>query len=132
VGSAPYPGAVALVPVAGGALIIAGGTPVPEWGPERVLRLSPVRLIGRWSYGMYLWQIPVLLLVQYWTTVADVPLAGRFGFVAVTMVVAGLSYRFLESPIRRAPSLVRSPGRTLVVAAMTTAVGLTVVSLLGA
>ena len=133
VGSTPYPGAVALVPVAGGALVIAGGTPVPPWGPEWILRLSPVRLIGRWSYGMYLWQIPVILVVGHWiTTYAGVPLAARFGLVVATTVVAGLSYRFLESPIRHAPSLVRSPGRTLVLAAMTTAAALVIVSLFAA
>jgi peptidoglycan/LPS O-acetylase OafA/YrhL len=51
-----YPGWFASLPVAGTALVIIGGTRVPQLGAERILSLPPVQWLGRWSYGMYLWE----------------------------------------------------------------------------
>lgn len=42
-----YPGYLAVLPVAGTALVIAGGKAVPRWGAERLLGLPPMRALGR-------------------------------------------------------------------------------------
>ena len=65
----------------------------------RLLALRPLRLVGTVSYGAYLWHWPVDVVL----TAERVALEGfrlqavRF---AVTFVIAVLSYRFLERPIR--------------------------------
>lgn len=65
-------------------------------GRLRFLRFEPLRWLGRRSYGLYLWHYPIF----YWMReVADLPweatlLAG--GTAAV--VIAALSFRFVESP----------------------------------
>jgi len=66
----------------------------------RALSLRPLRLLGTVSYGVYLWHWPVNVLFNGdRLSLHGLPLqALRF---AITFAVAGLSYRFLERPIRR-------------------------------
>ncbi len=127
-----YPGWSALAPAIGAALVIAGGTPIPEWGPERVLVIGPVRRLGQWSYGAYLWQIPVLVLVTHWRPIGAFPLGVRLAFLAAPVLLGGLSFAWFESPIRHSPALIASPMRTFSVAIGITAVALVLVGLVGA
>lgn len=54
--------------------------------------------IGRVSYGVYLYHLPIIVLLASHTTSRT-----RITIIAVpaTLVVAGLSYRFVELPVRR-------------------------------
>ncbi|MEI7057071.1 acyltransferase family protein [Nocardioides sp. CCNWLW239] len=97
----PFPGTPALVPVLGSVFIIVAGT---LWhGPTvvgRLLSVRPLQVIGNWSYSLYLWHFPVLVLAElqlgrelrWWEQVL---------LVALAFVLAGLSYRFVEEPFRR-------------------------------
>ena len=126
-----YPNWSALLPAFGTVFIIAGGTPVPRWGPERVLGLSPIQKIGRWSYGAYLWEIPILTALAYWRgSLFALPLATRLAFVIATLGVAGLSFSYLESPIRHSRALARSSNLSFLVAGVIVGVSLIVVTLL--
>ena len=69
-----------------------------------VLNLPVLRWIGERSYGLYLWHWPVILIVE-----ADLSWAARgsedylwsrLWCVAVTVAVADLSYRLIETPVR--------------------------------
>lgn len=64
-----------------------------------VLSLRPLRSIGRLSYGLYLWHWPIFLaLSPVRTGLSEWPLlAARLG---VTWVVAVVSYRLVEQPVR--------------------------------
>jgi peptidoglycan/LPS O-acetylase OafA/YrhL len=42
-GPSDYPGYIAALPVAGAALVIAGGTAAPRWGAEALLKLAPFK-----------------------------------------------------------------------------------------
>ncbi len=69
-----------------------------------VLELPPARWVGERSYGIYLWHWPVFLVIG-----SDLPVAPgggtylltRLWCVVVTFVIADLSYRFVETPVRR-------------------------------
>ena len=60
--------------------------------------------VGRRSYGIYLWHWPVIVVVGL-----DIPTApgtsayllGRVWCVVVTLVIADLSFRLVETPVRR-------------------------------
>jgi peptidoglycan/LPS O-acetylase OafA/YrhL len=71
----------------------------------RGLDVAPLRYIGERSYGLYLWHWPVLVLVQAaWVHGANTPVRMlSIGLVslAITVVAAGISYRFVEQPVRR-------------------------------
>ncbi len=79
------------------AVVIAGAY---HAGPlQRALQWRPLRSLGVVSYGAYLYHWPIFL----WLSAQRVGFGGLalFGLrISVTMAVASLSYRFLESPIR--------------------------------
>jgi len=67
----------------------------------RVVGMRPLRWVGLRSYGIYLWHWPVFQLTR---PGLDVSLTGwpLFGLrLAITLVLAELSYRLVELPVRR-------------------------------
>lgn len=65
---------------------------------SRLLAVRPLRWIGVRSYGIYLYHFPILLLT--WPDMTkSVPLL--LLQVAATLVIADLSYRLVELPVRR-------------------------------
>jgi peptidoglycan/LPS O-acetylase OafA/YrhL len=69
-----------------------------------LLELPPARWVGARSYGIYLWHWPVFLVIGQDLPVAPggpTYLLTRLWCVVVTVVVADLSYRFVETPVRR-------------------------------
>lgn len=76
-------------------LIVSGvALNVVPW-VTRLLDLPPAAWIGRRSYGIYLWHYPILvLLVDEFGDALWIRAVG----VALSFVVAGLSYRYIESP----------------------------------
>ena len=99
--SIPFPGAYALVPCVGAALVISAGMHGTN-RVSRLLSLRPVVFIGLISYSLYLWHWPLLSLARHLTL--D-PLTGvqRSAIVALSVLLASLSWRFVEQPLRRPP-----------------------------
>jgi peptidoglycan/LPS O-acetylase OafA/YrhL len=95
-----YRGGLASVSLASAVVIMASVHPYTRLGAS-VLGWGLLRWIGERSYGIYLWHWPVYMVTR---PQLDVPfeslalLALRLG---VTLVLAELSYRFVETPIRR-------------------------------
>ena len=80
-------------------LIAAASHPGVPFGP--ILGAQPMRYIGQRSYGLYLWHWPIFVITR---PGLDVPVTGAWNFalrMALTFLVAELSYRFVEIPIRR-------------------------------
>ncbi len=93
---------IPLISVASAILLLAA---VERPGRLRtVLELPPLAWVGQRSYGIYLWHWPVILIVAQ-----DIPTnAGTSAFVwtrvwaiVVTLALADLSFRFVETPVRR-------------------------------
>ncbi len=67
----------------------------------RALGARWLRWTGRRAYGLYLYHFPILSLFQHHLPI-DLPRAGTaLGGVVVTVVVAAISYRYLELPFLR-------------------------------
>ena len=81
------------------ALAISGAV-VPGSFLGRALDVPPLRVIGERSYGLYLWHWPVFVLATAALPVAHPWLIAGVA-LAITVVAATLSYRFVELPIRR-------------------------------
>jgi peptidoglycan/LPS O-acetylase OafA/YrhL len=82
------------------ALVICGVSMAPAGIPARILAFRPLTFVGRISYGLYLWHWPVFLVL----TEARTGLAGWTLFalrVAVTFVIAVLSWYLVEVPVRQ-------------------------------
>jgi peptidoglycan/LPS O-acetylase OafA/YrhL len=114
----PFPGTAALLPVLGAAAVVAAGTGVGDGRPTvlgRALSVRPMRLVGRWSYGWYLWHWPVLLLGR--RLLGDAGLVADLALAGLSLGLAALTHVLLEDPVRRAPVLSAVPRRSLALGA---------------
>jgi len=95
-----FRGGFALVALATAVVILVAVHPHAHLGPH-LLGWRPLRWIGLRSYGIYLWHWPVFMLTR---PELDVPLGDGLPLLALrlaaTIVLADLSYRFVETPIR--------------------------------
>jgi len=95
-----YIGGFALVGLATTATIMAVVHPYSLIG-SRILGSAPLRWVGVRSYGIYLWHWPVFMVTR---PDLDVPIDGlpllALRLIA-TVILADLSYRYIETPIRR-------------------------------
>jgi peptidoglycan/LPS O-acetylase OafA/YrhL len=94
-----FPGAAALLPVVGAALIIHAGTTSQETAVARLLSLRPVVFVGLVSYSFYLWHWPVLTFAR----VARGEMLNSTEsalLVALSFALAVGSWRFIETPFR--------------------------------
>lgn len=95
-----YRGGYALVALATAVVISALVHPRTRLGASP-LGWRPVRWIGLRSYGIYLWHWPVFMVTR---PQVDIPLDGLPLLalrLSATVVLAALSYRYVEEPIRR-------------------------------
>jgi hypothetical protein len=93
-----YPFGLAGVDVAV-ALVIAAAVLCPGAVISRALAWSPLRAVGRISYGLYLWHYPLFLWLD--STSTGLTGAALLGIrLAVTVVVSVVSYVLVEQPIR--------------------------------
>ena len=95
-----FPGAWALLPTVGAACLIYAGE--GAWLNRRVLSHRLLVWVGLISYPLYLWHWPLLSFTRIMESAT--PAVGlRFGLVAASVVLAWLTYRLLERPIRSRP-----------------------------
>ncbi|HEX3944877.1 MAG TPA: acyltransferase family protein [Rhizomicrobium sp.] len=93
----PFPGEAAIVPCLGAALLIYAGA--DESTVASTLRLRPVVAVGLISYSLYLWHWPLLVFAKYALFRELTPLETG-ALIALAVVCAGLSWRFVEQPFR--------------------------------
>lgn len=100
-GVGTFPGALLAASVCTAVAITAGVWPNSWFGPA--LDVAPLRWIGDRSYGIYLWHWPLLVLAMALVPggPAETPVWVGIAVLGVTLVAAELSYRFVETPIRR-------------------------------
>jgi peptidoglycan/LPS O-acetylase OafA/YrhL len=95
-----FQGGLEALSVATALVVAAVATPGGLLG--RALGWTPMRWIGVRSYGIYLWHYPIIVLTAAAGTVGPPVSAARaVVLVAATVVIAALSWRFVEEPIRR-------------------------------
>lgn len=97
--STPFPGVMAMIPCVGTFLFI-------YFNSNHVTRIgkafshSTVVFVGLISYSLYLWHWPVLAFARYWAG-TELTLSVKLVAVAISIPIAILSWRFVETPFRR-------------------------------
>lgn len=111
-GATPFPGYSAALPVLGtAAVILAGRTS----GPLSLNWLSDhpaIQWVGNASYSLYLWHWPILTFFILIGDQEPRPVESA-GLLAISLVAAWLSYRFIETPARTWRPLAHSNVRAL-------------------
>lgn len=112
-GARLFPGPWALVPVAATILLIAS--------PLRLLAARPLVALGGLAYSLYLWHWPVLIFWLVHTGAPRVGILDGFGVLAASLLLAYLTHRFVENPLRHARlplGAPRRPGRVRIPVSM--------------
>lgn len=98
-----FPGALLAGSLLTVLVLVAAMWPGSRFGAA--LDTPALRWIGRRSYALYLWHWPLLVLLLAATTgmgpASGVPVWVSFLVLALTVLAAELSYRFVEMPVRR-------------------------------
>ncbi len=98
----PFPGWIAIPPVAGSALFIwANGRQQTSAG--QLLSFKPVVFIGLISYSLYLWHWPILVLTKH--VIIDISLPWKLGILMTGLILSILSWKWVEAPFRRKGAL---------------------------
>ena len=95
-GAGLFPGPWALWPLLGAALVVLGGG---AGVTSRLLASAPMKWLGDVAYALYLWHWPLLILGML-AIGANAP-GKKLGVavVAVSLVLAWLTHRFVEKPL---------------------------------
>jgi peptidoglycan/LPS O-acetylase OafA/YrhL len=100
-----FPGVKALLPVLGATFIIYAGSS-GEHFVKKILQLRPLVLVGLISYSLYLWHWPLIVFSQYIGLSVSAH-TNQFILFLLSIIVATLSYRYVEQPIRSKTYLTR-------------------------
>ncbi|HSB98161.1 MAG TPA: acyltransferase family protein [Spongiibacteraceae bacterium] len=92
-----FPGALALLPVLGAALIIVAGS--DAWFNRKILSHPILVWFGLISFPLYLWHWPLLSFARIYDGAAPRPQIIVAALVA-SVVLAWLTYVFIERPVR--------------------------------
>jgi len=118
-GQTAFPGASALVPCLGAALVIYAGINGSSL-PGRLLSTGPIVFVGLISYSLYLWHWPLLVYAKYYL-IRDLTTPEAVSILVASFFMSVFSYRFVELPFRRREGVFRKRG--LFVSALTLMVG---------
>lgn len=113
--SMPWPAWATLAPTLATAAVVTA-----DHRDGTLFRLPIVGTVGAWSYSIYLWHWPVLVLLAYFDVTS---LPARIAAVGLVLILSGLSYTFVERPglrwlTLRRPRLALAAGTGLVAVAL--------------
>jgi peptidoglycan/LPS O-acetylase OafA/YrhL len=109
-----YPGALVAIPTLAAGLVIAAGAAAPQWGVERLLRREPFPFLALISFSLYLWHWPILEIAAQSRGTATLPAWDNVLLLVLAALLAALTYRFIENPLRHARFLRRRRWASLI------------------
>lgn len=106
-----FPGVAALLPVLGTSLLLISHAPGQTDFRTRLLHHPLLQWLGGRSYSWYLWHWPVLILAGM--LLPEKHLGISMLCLVLSLLLADLSYRWVENPVRFHPRLARQHGYAL-------------------
>lgn len=100
-GETLFPSPSALLPVAGTLLVLWAHPDERGWSPMRIGNVRPFQAIGNWSYSIYLWHWPLVILYPH-VRGHEPGLLGGAALIAASVALGAASMRYVEQPFRTA------------------------------
>ncbi len=97
----------AAIVVLGTIAALLAGAERPDRGSTRLLATAPLQQIGKLSYSWYLWHWPFVVYAQ--ALLPNISWYGKSAASLSALLASFLTYRWIESPVRFNPTLVREP-----------------------
>ena len=119
-----FPGWIALVPLLGATGVFLAGTTGSRWGADRLLASRPFSVLGDISYSLYLIHWPLLTVVLLATGRERTGALTGALVVVVSLVLAWLLTRLVDTPVRRWRWANAAPLRSWAVAGLALLLGL--------
>jgi peptidoglycan/LPS O-acetylase OafA/YrhL len=94
-----YRGGMVLLSIA--AMLLVAVLVHPANSISRVINFKPLRWLGVRSYGIYLWQYPVLVLTSPAINTTGISIGRVIFQLTCIIVLSSLSWKFIENPIRQ-------------------------------
>ncbi len=104
---ATFPGLNALPPCLGAWLLIYAGENGPSW-VRTILSFPPLVFIGVISYSLYLWHWPIIVFSRSFAA-EDLNGAATLAVILASLVMAAISFEFIEAPFRGSDSRITRP-----------------------
>ncbi len=111
-----FPGISAALPCVSAALVLYANSQNSTWS-GKLLSFKPIVFVGLISYSLYLWHWPILSFARYLNGGRKLETSSVFYGLAASLVMASLSWKYLETPFRTGRYLA-SPRRLLLVSAV--------------
>jgi peptidoglycan/LPS O-acetylase OafA/YrhL len=97
------------VPCIGAMLVIQSGRgDGPPTVVARLLSNGVLVFVGLISYSLYLWHWPILAFSRSWLETTHLPAAWAFWCVIASLVIAAVSWRYVERPFRQPATVSRA------------------------
>jgi peptidoglycan/LPS O-acetylase OafA/YrhL len=109
-----FPGYAALWPTLAAVCVITAGTSGSRFGADRLLASRPMVYLGGISYGIYLWHFPILAFARQFAQPYELPKSAGVAILALSIVLAALSTRYIESRVREPRGQTAARGRPFV------------------
>ncbi|MEL6653928.1 MAG: SGNH hydrolase domain-containing protein, partial [Bacteroidota bacterium] len=115
-----FPWPYALLPTLGTMMLIAGNGLSEQNHIRRFLSSGYLVDIGKRSYSIYLWHWPVIVLMGWTVGIGDAD--SVLIAIAITLTLSEISYRLIETPLRRSDKLQSFKKRTQIFSMISAAV----------
>jgi peptidoglycan/LPS O-acetylase OafA/YrhL len=119
-----FPGYAATLPVAGTIAVLLSGASGIGSSLQNFLGNTVLLRLGKLSYSLYLWHWPILMLAT--VRFPAITWHGKLAAAGIALLLAELTFRLLENPIRFNRFLVARPALSLSMALFVPLAGLTV------
>lgn len=109
-GQTTFPGYAAALPTLSAAAILMASNTQRWWYPTRFLSIRPMQFTGDISYSLYLWHWPLIIIapsVPFW----GLTIYHRVALLAICFVLAWLTKKFVEDPMRGWKVLTSRPAK---------------------
>ncbi len=118
--STVFPGYAALWPTLGAVAVIVAGSGGGRYTAGYLLASRPLARFGDISYSFYLWHWPVLVFFVAWSGLEAPTVMQGVGIILCSAILAWLTTRFIEEPVRFSAIGRARPSRGLLLGAACT------------